>query len=57
MNFTALSDPGLSQGVLQGFVTHKLSESVISDLHVHYYHVVLGLGQGGALKDTLVILQ
>lgn len=35
---------------------HKLSESVISSLPVHY-HVVLGLGQGGALKYTLVILQ
>lgn len=36
--------------------THKLSESVISNLPVHYC-VMLELGQGGALKDTLVILQ
>lgn len=58
MNFTALSHPGLSPGLSQVFVsrpemTHKLS--VISNLPVHD-RVVLGLGQGGALKDTLLIL-
>lgn len=37
-------------------MTHKLSGRMISSFPVHY-HVVLELGQGGALKDTLVILQ
>lgn len=34
-------------------MSHHLSESVITNLCVHY-HVMLGIGQGGALKDTLV---
>lgn len=37
-------------------MTHNLSESVITNLHVHY-HVMLRLGQGGALKDIVVILK
>lgn len=37
-------------------MTHNLSESVITNLHVHY-HVMLRLGQGGVLKDVLVILK
>lgn len=37
-------------------MTHSLSESVMTNLHVHY-HVMFGLGQGEALKDSLVILK
>lgn len=34
-------------------MSHHLSESVITNLCVHYL-AMLGIGQGGALKDTLV---
>lgn len=37
-------------------ITRSLSVSIMTNLHVHY-HVMFGLGQGGALKDTLVILK
>lgn len=39
-------------------MTQHLTESVITNVLVHYHHhVMLGLGQGGALKDTLLILK
>lgn len=37
-------------------MTHSLSESIITNLQIRY-RVMVGLGQGGVLQDTLLILK